>query len=220
MHKDFWLERWEREEIGFHEGVANTYLTRFWSEIHVARDSKVFVPLCGKSVDMQWLRQQGHSVIGVELSEIAVQAFYRENGYTPKLSGRIDFRQYDANDIRIFCGDFFALKRDDLAGVKAVYDRASMIALPLEMRQRYVQHLVSILPPATQILLITFDYPQAEMPGPPFALSLSEVEMLYSKYADIRMLAKIDALPKNPRFQQRGLTRLQESIYLLTIKDE
>jgi len=216
MKKEFWLERWERDEIGFHEGVANTYLIRFWSEMQVKKDCKVFVPLCGKSVDMQWLRQQGHSVIGVELSEIAVQAFYRENGYSPVLSDSGNFKQYEANDIRILCGDFFDLKRDDLAGVQAVYDRASMVALPLEMRKRYVQHLVSILPRATQILLITFDYPQDEMPGPPFALSPSEVEVLYSKHADIRVLAQIDALPQNPRFQQRGLTRLQESIYLLT----
>jgi thiopurine S-methyltransferase len=217
MNKDFWLERWEREEIGFHEGVVNSYLIRFWSEMHVAKDSKVFVPLCGKSVDMQWLRQQGHSVVGVELSEIAAQAFYRENGYTPTLSVSEKFKQYEANELRILCGDFFDLKREDLAGVHAVYDRASMVALPPDMRQRYAQHLVSILPAATQILLITFDYPQDEMPGPPFALSSAEVEMLFSKYADIRVLAQIDALPQNPRFQQRGLTRLRENIYLLTL---
>lgn len=218
MEKDFWLERWERAEIGFHEGITNVYLTRYWEEMHVEKNSVVFVPLCGKSVDMLWLRQQGYAVVGVELSEIAVQAFYSENGYTPARSANGKFTQYEANGIRILCGDFFDLQRDDLAGVQAVYDRASMVALPPAMRQRYARHLVSILPPAAQILLITFDYPQAEMPGPPFALSSAEVVALYSEHADIRVLAEIDALPQNPRFRQRGLTRLQETIYSLALK--
>ena len=218
MKKEFWLERWERAETGFHEGVVNAYLMQYWQELYLARDSRVFVPLCGKSVDMQWLMQQGHPVVGVELSEIAVQAFFGENGYTPVVSTRDKFRQYEANNIRILCGDFFDLKRDDLAGVSAVYDRASMVALPPEMRLGYVQHLLNILPPKTQILLITFDYPQAEMPGPPFALDAAEVEALFREKADIKLLVQFDMLAQNPRFQQRGLTRLQESIYLLTLK--
>lgn len=217
MEKEFWLERWERAEIGFHEGVANAYLMRFWNELQLAKNGAVFVPLCGKSVDMQWLRQQGHAVIGVELSEIAVQAFFRENGYTPIVSDSGKFKQYQANDIRILCGDFFDLQPADMAGVQAVYDRASMVALPPEMRQRYARHLASILPPATQILLVTFDYPQAEMQGPPFALSSAEVAALYAKYADIYTLAQVDALPQNPRFRQRGITSLQETIYLLKL---
>ncbi len=218
MEKEFWLERWEREEIGFHEKEVNAYLTRFWHELHLNHDNAVFVPLCGKSVDMQWLREQGHPVTGVELSEIAARTFFKENAYTPKFSSNAKFKQYEANDIRILCGDFFDLSRDDLAGIKAVYDRASMVALPPEIRQRYAQHLASILPPTSQILLVTFDYPQSEMPGPPFALTAAEVDFLYREYADIRLLAQIDVLAQNPRFQKRGLTRLQESIYLLTLR--
>jgi thiopurine S-methyltransferase len=218
MKKEFWLERWEKEETGFHEKEVNAYLTRFWQELNQNRDNAVFVPLCGKSVDMQWLREQGHPVTGVELSEIAARTFFKENSCTPEYSGSAKFKQYEANDIRILCGDFFDLNRDDLAGIKAVYDRASMVALPPEMRVLYVRHLVSILPPATKILLVTFDYPQHEMPGPPFALSAAEVDLLYREYADIRLLAKVDVLAQNPRFQKRGLTRLQESIYLLTLR--
>ena len=217
MQKDFWLERWQREEIGFHEGVVNTYLVQFWQVLRLDTGSKVFVPLCGKSADMQWIRKQGHPVIGVELSSIAVQAFYAENGYVAALGRRDKFGFYDANEICILCGDFFDLKQDDVAGVSAVYDRASMVALPPDMRERYVAHLVSILPPGTKILLIAFDYPQQEMPGPPFAVSSAEVETLYRKHAEISLLAQMDVLSQNPRFQQRGLTRLQESIYLLTL---
>lgn len=218
MEKDFWLERWEKEEIGFHEKEVNAYLTYFWHELNLPQDSKVFVPLCGKSIDMKWLREQGHSVIGVELSGIAAQAFFKENGYTANCEKNGKFERYEANGIQIDCGDFFDLCKEDLGDVKAVYDRAAMVALPPEMRERYVQHLASILPAATHILLITFDYPQTEMPGPPFAVSPAEIEALYCKYAKIRLLSQTEVLPQNPRFKSRGLTRLQESVFLLTLK--
>jgi thiopurine S-methyltransferase len=218
MKKDFWLERWEREETGFHQDEFNPYLRQYWQELHLARDSVVFVPLCGKSRDMQWLREQGYMAIGVELSANAVQAFFRENSYTPQYTILEKFDCYEADGIRILCGDFFDLSKDHLANVGAVYDRASLIALPPEMRERYVHHLVSILPPATQILLITVDYPQPEMQGPPFSVSSGEVEALYRERAEVRLLAQLEVLEQNPRFQQRGLSRLQENIFLLTLR--
>lgn len=217
MKKDFWLERWEKEEIGFHQNEINPYLLQNFRELDIARGGEVFVPLCGKSLDMLWLKEQGYPVLGVELSAIAVQAFFKENGYSPNRFAGNKFESYDAEEIRILCGDFFDTGKDDLASVKAVYDRASLVALPPEMRERYAQHLVGILPPGTQILLITFDYPQTEMPGPPFAVSIDEVEKLYSKRAEIRLLAQHDALPLNPRFRERGLSRLHENIFLLTL---
>lgn len=218
MKKDFWLERWEREAIGFHQNEINPYLCEYWQELHLARGSMVFAPLCGKSQDMLWLRKQGHQVLGVELSNIAVQAFFKENGYSPQHVTRGKFAHFEADGIRILCGDFFDLSKDDLAKVGAVYDRASLIALPPEMRERYVRHLASILPPAMQILLITVDYPQPEMQGPPFSVSSGEVEALYREHAEVRLLAQLDVLAQNPRFQERGLSRLQESIFLLTLR--
>lgn len=217
MKKDFWLERWEREEIGFHQNEINPYLRQYWQDLHVARDGVVFVPLCGKSQDMLWLRKQGQQVLGVELSAIAVHAFFDESGYTAQYSSSEKFERFAADGIRILCGDFFDLSRDDLAHVSAVYDRASLIALPPEMRERYARHLTSILPPATKILLVTVDYPQAEMSGPPFAVSAGEVEALYREHAEVRLLTQQDVLAQNPRFQERGLSRLQENIFLLTL---
>lgn len=217
MKKDFWLERWEKEEIGFHQNEINPYLLQNFRELDIARGGEVFVPLCGKSLDMLWLKEQGYPVLGVELSAIAVQSFFKENGYSPDRITGDKFENYDAEEIRILCGDFFDTGKDDLASVKAVYDRASLVALPPEMRERYARHLVGILPPGTQILLITFDYPQAEMPGPPFAVSIEEVGKLYSKHAEIRLLAQHDALPSTPRFRERGLSRLHENIFLLTL---
>jgi len=218
MKKDFWLERWDRGEIGFHQDEVNPYLIQYWPQLHIARDSMVFVPLCGKSRDMLWLREQGHPVLGVELSAIAVQAFFNENGYSPQHASEGRFDRCEADNICILCGDFFDLRKDDLAKVGAVYDRASLIALPPEMRESYARHLVSILPPATQILLVTVDYSQAEMQGPPFSVAAEEVIALYRDYADVRSLAKLDALAKNPRFRERGLSRMQECIFLLELR--
>jgi thiopurine S-methyltransferase len=218
MKKEFWLERWERGEIGFHQDEINPYLHQYWQELPNSHRGEVFVPLCGKSMDMVWLRQQGCEVLGVELSSIAVEDFFRENGQLPThaISGK--FKSWEADGVRILCGDFFDLSKADLANVSAVYDRASLVALPPDMRERYARHLVDILPPATQILLVTFDYPQAEMQGPPFAVSVKEVEALYGKYAEIRLLAQKDTLPENPRFKQRGVSRMEESLFLLTLR--
>lgn len=218
MEKDFWLERWRREETGFHESDVNAYLLRFWPELKLEKGSAVFVPLCGKSVDMQWLHEQGYPVLGVELSGIAVRDFFKGYGCSANVSSSEKFERYEAKEICVLCGDFFDLAREDLASVKAVYDRASMVALPPAMRERYVKHLVSILPRQTRILLVTFDYPQHEMSGPPFALPVAEVESLFGPHAEIRLLETIDVLSQNPRFQKKGLTRLQESIFLLTLK--
>ena len=178
----------------------------------------VFVPLCGKSLDMGWLRERGAGVLGVELSPIAAEAFFEERGDEPTFHASGKFGCYEADRVRILCGDFFDLNRDDMAGVGAVYDRASMIALPPEMRERYVRHMASILQTGARVLLITLDYPQDQMDGPPFSVSPSEVEALYRDCAKISLLAQADVLSDNPRFAERGLARLLENIYLLEFK--
>jgi thiopurine S-methyltransferase len=178
----------------------------------------VFVPLCGKSLDMVWLRSQGNHVLGVELSPIAVQDFFVEQGMQAQRVSGGGFDNYIAQGYCLACGDFFELRKEDMAKVSAVYDRASLVALPPEMRERYASHLADILPRGTQILLVTFDYPQAEMQGPPFAVSVREVEALYGKYAEIQLLAQEDALGQNPRFKQRSVSRMEENIFLLTLR--
>jgi len=215
MQKKYWLDRWERKDIGFHQNETNPYLGQYWQRLQLAPGSTALVPLCGKSTDMLWLRQKGHTVLGVELSGIAAQAFFTENGLTPQCSARDQFTHLEANDIHILCGDFFDLDKNAVAKVTAVYDRAALIALPPEMRKRYAHHLLYILPPATQILLVTLDYPQHEMPGPPFAVSMNEVTSLYQPHAGITLLSQQDVLEQNPRFQDRGLSRLQENTILL-----
>lgn len=215
MQKEYWLNRWERQDTGFHQNEINPYLCQFWQSLQLAPGSTVLVPLCGKSRDMLWLHQQGHTVLGVELSIVAAQAFFTENGLTPQCRAHDPFTHLEANDIHILCGDFFDLRKNDVSKVTAVYDRAALIALPPEMRKRYAHYLLHILPPATQILLVTLDYPQHEMSGPPFAVSMDEVTSLYQSHAGIALLTQQDVFAQNPRFQERGLSRLQENTILL-----
>jgi thiopurine S-methyltransferase len=240
MKEDYWLERWKRDETAFHQDEINPHLRRYWRELHLASGSTVLVPLCGKSCDMAWLLEQGHPVVGVELSRLAVEAFFVENGLTPTHVLAEKFDCYEADRVRILCGDFFDLGKRDLADIRAVYDRGALIALPPETRKRYVAHLLDILPmlpteppasvrPVTpgaavssgaQILLVTLDYPAGEMEGPPFAVSPGEVEALYKErnaHTDIRLLLHEDVLEENPRFRERGLSRLEENIFLLKL---
>jgi thiopurine S-methyltransferase len=239
MKEDYWLERWKRDETAFNQDEVNPYLRQYWRELNLAPGTLVFVPLCGKSCDMAWLRDQGHPVLGVELSRLAVEAFFAENSLTPKHISGERFDRYEADRIRILCGNFFNLGKADLADIGAVYDRGGLVALPPETRERYVAHLLDILPmpasrssvssvfpvtsasPAIQTLLVTLDYPPGEMEGPPFAVSAEEVEALYQEHgeqAGIRLLMQRDVLEESPPFQERGLSRLVESVFLLQLK--
>lgn len=218
MERQFWLERWNRQEIGFHQQSVNAQLPRFWGDLGVAPGGAVFVPLSGKSGDMMWLRAQGHTVLGVELSPLAIAAFFTENGLTPRWRRRGAFQVAEADGIRILLGDFFDLVAGDLADAKGVYDRAALVALPPGTRERYASHMAAILPPGTRMLLVTLEYPPAQMEGPPFSVPPAEVERLYRPHGDVRLLSRDDVLPRNPHFAERGLTALQECTCLVTIQ--
>lgn len=214
MQPDFWHERWQQKQIGFHQDEVHPWLRQHWSKIGAAAGERVFVPLCGKSLDMWWLRQQGHPVVGVELSPLAVAAFFEEAGVTPTRTSRGVLECWQASDIALYSGDFFALRPQDVADCRLIYDRASLIALPLTMRRDYVNHLCHLFPYGAQMLLVTLDYPQDEMNGPPFSISDVEVHEFYDS---VQPLASKDVLAENDRFRQRGISRLNENAYLIGI---
>ena len=216
MHEDFWQERWARNEIGFHLREVNPYLQRHWPDLGLAPGAQVLVPLCGKSLDMAWLAGQGYRVLGVELAESAVIAFFAEQELTPEVDQYGAFRRYRAGAVELLCGDFFALQAADVADCSGLYDRAALIALPEGMRERYAAHLAAILPSGCAGLLVTLDYPQAEMSGPPFAVDEALVAQLLTEQQWVcELLEQADVLGQNWRFLQRGLTRLDERAYRL-----
>jgi len=213
MDRDFWHERWQRNEIGFHQQEINAHLQDYWAQLAVPAGGLVFVPLCGKSRDLLWLRARGYRVLGVELSPIAVRDFFSENALTPQITRQGGFERYEADGLVILCGDFFDLTPELLQGVAGVYDRASLIALSPELRTRYAGHNAAILPAAAGTLLVTMEYPQNEMSGPPFAVREDEVRRLYEvRYTVTRLFSK-DILAENPRFRERGLRALTEKVY-------
>jgi thiopurine S-methyltransferase len=215
MNREFWQSRWDEGRIGFHQDEVNPYLQRHWHDLGAAPGVTVFVPLCGKSRDMLWLRDQGHPVVGVEIVPRAVEAFFAENNLAATQQRHGLFTLWQSEGIKIFQGDFFDLAANDVAGIAAVYDRASLIALPPPMRQRYAAHLRAILPGTMNVLLVTMDYPQAEMNGPPFAVTEQEVAALYQDHYKIEQVCGEDILAVNPRFQEQGLSRLLEKVYVL-----
>jgi len=218
MQHEFWLERWQQNQIGFHKQEINPHLQHYWSRLSVSQNDRVFVPLCGKSNDMLWLLGMGYQVVGIELSPLAVESFFSENDLKPTVRCKDDFLVSEVDGLQIFCGDFFALRPADLGHVNVVYDRASLVALPVDMRIKYASILSTLLPANTQILLITLDYPQHEMQGPPFSVQSEEVQRLFSSWCDVELLASEDVLDQEMAFKERGLTSMTEQTYRLVVR--
>ena len=216
MDAKFWQERWATNQIGFHQVEVNPYLQQYWSTLAVAGGSKVFVPLCGKSLDMMWLAGRGHRVMGVEVSEQAVKAFFSEQALTPQVDQRGAFKVYQAGLIEVWCGDFFALDAGAVADCKALYDRAALIALPQQMRPQYTEHLDSLLARGCEGLLIAVDYDQAQRAGPPFSVPDEEVRSLLGSHWSVVTLQERDILGESRKFMADGVTRLEERVYRLT----
>lgn len=218
MEPQFWLNRWRNGQIGFHQPHVDRSLERHWPALNLRRPAggqRVFVPLCGKSLDMLWLRDQGHFVTGVELAATALEAFCLENGIPARRRVRGDFEVYEAENLELFRGDFFELTPELLGESAAIYDRAALISWTAELRPAYVEHIAALARSGTPMLLITLEYAQAQMPGPPFSVARDEVERLYSRRFSIRELARQDILASEPRLRSRGVEALTEVCYQL-----
>jgi thiopurine S-methyltransferase len=210
----FWHERWENGEIRFNQVAPNSLLTATWPQLALRPGCSVFVPLCGKSVDMVWLAERGHPVIGNELSERAVNEFFAERGLASTSRREGTLTVHSGAQYELWCGDLFEMPADALVGVEAVYDRASLVALPPEMRRRYAEHLAAILPRTVTLLVIAFEYDQTEMTGPPFSVTRDEIADLFAEF-ELSPLADEDALARNGDLAGRGLTGLRETAVAL-----
>jgi thiopurine S-methyltransferase len=183
----FWHDRWQRNQIGFHEPKANPLLVAHFDRVSLPAGSCIFVPLCGKTLDIHWLLSRGYRIAGVELSAIAVRQLFAQLGVTPQTAAIGELTRYSAPGIEIFQGDIFELSRGELLEVDAIYDRAALIALPGPLRSRYARHLVEITDRATQ-LLICVNYEQQLLAGPPFSVDGAEVARLYQYAYELEAL--------------------------------
>ncbi|MEM8967135.1 MAG: thiopurine S-methyltransferase [Bacteroidota bacterium] len=209
MDTDFWLNRWKSSDIGFHQGEANPLLVKYFPSLSLAKDDRVFVPMCGKTRDIAWLLSQGHTVVGVELSQLAIEQLFAELCTEPQVSHIGKLSLYQAPNIDVFVGDIFDLSSNVLGSVDAIYDRAALVALPKEMRQRYTEHLLDITFQAPQ-LLIVWKYDLTQMDGPPFSISADEVRQHYAQNYQPKLVDSIDVPGK-----LKEVDGAQENVWLL-----
>ena len=209
MDNRYWLERWEKGQIGFHQAEIEPALIKQFSTL---KPTKVFVPFCGKSKDLIWLASQGHHVLGVEISELACRAFFDENKLAYQAVRKRKFTIFSAQNIEIYCGDFFDLNSEDMNGLGAVYDRAALIALPSDIRARYAEHMRKLLVGKRPLLFlqICLERTPDDNWGPPFSVSEKELNRLYGESFEIDLINRESVEQGGP-----DLTQADECIYFL-----
>ena len=219
MDPEFWHERWARDEIGFHKDSYNAHMTEFLHRLALPSGSHILVPLCGKSLDLLWLHQRGYRVSGIEISSKAIEDFFGENELEYEQSEVGGMARYRHGSLELWCTDFFTADFSMMGKIDGVYDRAALVALPSPMRNDYVSCLLGALQPHTAMLVVTLDYPQEEMNGPPFSVPPCEVERLYHAHCSVDEIHAENCLASEPRFLKKGISRLHERVYLIKNKE-
>ena len=208
---EFWHHRWETEQIGWHRSEFNDLLVNHWASLGLEAETEVLVHLCGKSLDMVWLAQQGHRIVGLELVDKAVQSFFEEGSMTPEKEVIGGHQRYVCPPFTVIQGDVFALEENTVQA-DAWYDRAAMIALPADMRDAYVEQLRRQTKAGAVGLLITYAYPQDEMEGPPFALHDEDVKRFFSDGFEVEHLEGMELEDE----RGRGLSSITLSVFKIT----
>lgn len=208
MDSDFWIKKWQQRDIGFHQSKYHAALEKYAGRFS---PGEILVPLCGKSMDMLHLVSSGHSVIGVELSIIACQDFFEENGisFTQKSEG--DFIVFESDSITLWCGDFFKLPQHVWNEVSGIYDRAALVALPEEVRQRYAAEIAKHKKGQLEILLVSFEYPKDTIQGPPFSVTEQEIKRIFGTF-EVQKLQS-ETVTKNSKDQKA--IELTETVFWL-----
>ena len=216
MKIKFWEQRWDEGSIGFHLAEVNPYLVKYWSQMNALKGATVLVPMCGKSLDLMWFVSQDFNVLGVECSKKAINEFSTEQNLNLQTKQGKHFVEHSNLSLTMLEGNFFHLDREDLSNVSLVYDRASLVALPEDMRRQYVELLAKNLPENVSILLVTIEYKQSLMSGPPFSVSSNEIEQLYKPHFLVEIIYEQDVINNQPRFKQRGLDSMIERVYKIS----
>jgi len=215
MHKEFWIEKWEKNQTGFHQSEINSYLKTYWHQMELKQNANVLVPLCGKSKDLLWLNEQKHNVTASEISQIAVVDFFEENNI-PFQKKKINAgEEYFHDNLTMIQGDFFQLSNSEIPSIDAVYDRAAMVALTPEQRFQYSKLLHNILRVGSKIFLISIEYDQRKMDGPPFSVDEKEIRSLYEPHFLIKLIHQFNENVNIGRFADKGLKYVSEKVYIL-----
>jgi thiopurine S-methyltransferase len=209
MEANFWLKKWDAQDIAFHQAEANPLLAKHFNALSLRQGSRVFVPLCGKTLDIAWLLATGYSVVGAELSETAIVELFDELGVKPDVVEVGNLKHYAAENIDMFVGDIFELSSATLGAVDAIYDRAALVALPDDMRRQYANHLIQLTTSAPQFV-ICFEYDQNLMAGPPFSVDANEIAQLYSAAYHLSVIESVEVAGG-----LKGVCAATETVWLL-----
>lgn len=224
METEYWLKRWRENRTGWHHDEVMPLLEKHWPGLGVLAGTRVLVPLCGKSLDMLWLSQQGLNVLGIEISPVAVEAFLAENHLHARTRATPNGTRYGITNppggkIEILNHDLFKVDTALIAKCSAFYDRAALIALPAATRTKLANKVYANLPTGSRGLLIVLDYPPSEMDGPPFTVDNREVHRLFDRDWETRQLERRDILAAQPHFREQGVTALHTAVYTLGRRD-
>ena len=211
MDANFWHRKWHENEIGFHQNEVNPLLIEYFSQLSLNKGSRIFIPLCGKTLDIAWLMNNGYRVVGAELSEKAVSQLFVELGVKPQILKVGKLELYTATNIEIFVGDIFNMTNNKLGLIDAIYDRAALVALPYAMRKNYTELLKKITN-KTKLLLICLEYDQSIVDGPPFSISKEELNIHFAESYDLTLL-KSTNIPGG----LKGKYAAKENVWLLEI---
>lgn len=217
MENKYWLEKWEINDIAFHEQEINADLIAYIDKLNLNIGDYIFVPLCGKTKDIAWLIEKGFRVIGVELSPIACNDFFAELNVVPHITKQSKFTKYQYENIQLLCGDLFNLTSMDLPAIHAVYDCKALIALPSDLRKKYIDHIVNCVGTKIKILLLTRES-SCQVKPPPFPVSKTEVDLLYGSYFYVQLLKRVCITDIPERLVKKGYTEMTEIVYLISQK--
>jgi thiopurine S-methyltransferase len=215
MEENYWLNKWRMNDITFHENEVNADLIAFFETLQLNPGDSIFVPLCGKSKDMLWLAEKGLKVIGVELSPIACHEFFAELNITPNITTHTHYTKYQHENIELLCGDLFNLTSADFPIIHAVYDCKALIALPANLRKKYIDHIIKCVSHHIKILLLTRES-VCQVKPPPYPVSKAEVDLLYGDHFTVRTLKHTIITDIPERLIKKGYTEMTESVYLIS----
>lgn len=219
MDTDYWEDRWATGDTPWQLEQVNPLLQRFLPDLQLPVGSRVLVPLCGQSLDMLWLRDQGYEVVGIELAEQSIRGFLQHHDLLAETAAFDWGTRYAVSGLHLLCADIFALEAADVGPVDLIWDRAALVALPAEMRADYVRQLLALTPTRPPLLCWTLEYEQPQMAGPPFSVWLDEVEHLLGDKATVTTLLHRDSLARSPGFREAGVSALHERLWLAQWRD-
>lgn len=216
MEISYWISRWEKDKTGWNQKQVNPKLRKYWKHLNTPANPAVLVPLCGKSIDLKWLSQQAQKVIGIEVSEKAVHDFLEQHANDYITQHRGEFTVYKSGTFEIWQGNYFHMKPSYLGPIDAVYDRAALVSMPPAKRVAYTKKLLELTENRAEMLLISFDYPQQEMTGPPFSVPDEEIQQHYGPHYEIEIINKENIIKSVQNFNRRGLkSYFFEKVYRL-----